>query len=108
MYDLNKELRQGDFEVMFFIMVEQMKKDLEKWQQKVEFYNDLNDRLHTINANNDLSDEQFDNWVVTYDRLTERINNACENYKCLERYIKRIENLSSDIVTLYSEIRPEW
>lgn len=108
MYDLNKELRQGDFEVMFFVIAEQMKKDLEKWQRKVDFYNTLNDKLHDINANNDLNDEQFNKWVMVYDRLRERLNNACENYEYLERYIRRIENLSSDIVALYSEIRPEW
>jgi predicted nuclease with TOPRIM domain len=108
MYDLSKELKQGDFEVMFFVMSEQMKKDLEKWQRKADFYNALNDRLHDIDANNDLSDEQFDKWTAIYERLTERFDNACENYECLERYIKQIENLSSDVVALYSEIRPEW
>lgn len=108
MYDLSKELKQGDFEVMFFVMSEQMKKDLEKWQRKADFYNTLNDRLHDIDANNDLNDEQFDKWTAIYERLTERFDNACENYECLERYIKQIENLSSDVVALYSEIRPEW
>ena len=59
MYDLNKELRQGDFEIMFFMMTEQINKDLKKWQRKVDFYNALNDKLHNINASNDLNDEQL-------------------------------------------------
>ena len=108
MFDFNKVLKQGDFEIMFFVMSEQMKKDLEKWQRKVDYYNDLNDRLHDIDANNELTDEQFDRWSETYDRLMERLNNACDYYECLERYLKQINSLSIDITALYSELRPEW
>lgn len=108
MYDLNKELRQGDFEIMFFMMTEQIKKDFEKWQRKVDFYNALNDKLNDINANDDLNDEQYDKWVAVYDRLTERFDAACENCECLERYLKQIERLFPNVVALYSEIRPEW
>lgn len=108
MYDLNKELRQGDFEIMFFMMTEQINKDLKKWQRKVDFYNALNDKLHDINANNNLNDEQFDKWAAVYERLTERFDTACENCDCLERYVNQIIRLSCNVVALYSEIRPEW